>query len=309
MAKRLKRATYLTELFVKNARSFKDDHCLSLSDENGSPSRWTLILGENGVGKTTLLQCLAHLAPNKNTDSPSGTLKPVFYLEPIGIAYTAGVERLGRHGDIDFEMHASYLTDCSLAVTPKKQSKRFRLGVTFKRRNGKIENLEPIVSRAKDVAEPLVLSYGASRRMGVGNLDAAADGSEVSSLFDDNKLLVDAEELVQQLDYAALKERGNSSKRHLTVFKTMIAALLPDVGTPDNIIVYGPAPIRKGAATGVHVRVPYGEVPLRELSFGYQTMTAWLSDIAWRLFKRLSWIEIGKCVFMDDRLQQSKSRI
>jgi energy-coupling factor transporter ATP-binding protein EcfA2 len=35
---------------------------MSLLSPDGSPARWTVVLGENGVGKTTLLQMLALLS-------------------------------------------------------------------------------------------------------------------------------------------------------------------------------------------------------------------------------------------------------
>src|SRR5207247_817848 len=36
---------------------------------------------------------------------------------------------------------------------------------------------------------------------------------------------------------------------------------------------------------GVGVSTKDGEVPLRQLSYGYQTMMAWAFDIGWRLFR------------------------
>ena len=42
---------------------------LDLTDTNGNPVQWILILGDNGVGKTTLLQCLAWMRPVPHMDS------------------------------------------------------------------------------------------------------------------------------------------------------------------------------------------------------------------------------------------------
>jgi hypothetical protein len=64
-----------------------------------------------------------------------------------------------------------------------------------------------------------------------------------------------------------------------------IAALLPDIGVAGNIKEQGPSTLGPAQKVGVQVRTPYGEVPLSSLSFGYQTMTAWLADIAIRLFR------------------------
>ena len=49
---------YFTSLEIENFLCFKDKQVLDLSDKNGNPARWTVILGDNGVGKTTLLRCL-----------------------------------------------------------------------------------------------------------------------------------------------------------------------------------------------------------------------------------------------------------
>ncbi|MBK6532393.1 MAG: AAA family ATPase [Deltaproteobacteria bacterium] len=47
---------------MENVRCFADAQTLPLSDEKGRPYHWTLILGENGTGKTTLLQALAAIS-------------------------------------------------------------------------------------------------------------------------------------------------------------------------------------------------------------------------------------------------------
>jgi energy-coupling factor transporter ATP-binding protein EcfA2 len=59
-------ATYLLSLEVENVRCFGPRQRLDLSDGNGRPGQWTVILGDNGVGKTTLLQCLVALEPRRH---------------------------------------------------------------------------------------------------------------------------------------------------------------------------------------------------------------------------------------------------
>ena len=57
-----RKALYFLSLDVENVRCFGSKQTLDLSDGNGKPAQWTILLGENGTGKSTLLQCLASIA-------------------------------------------------------------------------------------------------------------------------------------------------------------------------------------------------------------------------------------------------------
>jgi len=46
---------YFLSLDVENIRCFGEKQTLDLSDGAGRPAQWTLLLGDNGTGKTTLL--------------------------------------------------------------------------------------------------------------------------------------------------------------------------------------------------------------------------------------------------------------
>lgn len=54
---------YFSSLELENVRCFGEWQDLKLVDDQGRPAQWTLLLGDNGVGKTTLLQCLAWMRP------------------------------------------------------------------------------------------------------------------------------------------------------------------------------------------------------------------------------------------------------
>lgn len=56
---------YFLSLSVENVRCFREKQTLDLSNGTGRPAQWTLILGENGIGKTTLLQLLAGMQAGK----------------------------------------------------------------------------------------------------------------------------------------------------------------------------------------------------------------------------------------------------
>ncbi len=55
---------YFKSLTIENVKCFKGEQTLDLSDGNGLPAQWTVILGDNNTGKTTLLRCLAKKYPS-----------------------------------------------------------------------------------------------------------------------------------------------------------------------------------------------------------------------------------------------------
>jgi len=122
--------------------------------------------------------------------------------------------------------------------------------------------------------------------MGVENLDFSQAPKATDSLLQGTVELFDVEQLLQQIDYASLPDESHKAKRQRQDLLEMIAALLPEVGQACNIKIYPPTALGTKGKSGVYIRTSDGEVRLRQLSFGYQTMMAWVSDIGWRLFAR-----------------------
>ena len=132
--------------------------------------------------------------------------------------------------------------------------------------------------------EPLIIGYSAARHMRYGRGEPfALHPDATASLFDPSIELVDAKDILEQLDYAAAKKQPGAKKSPARI-KDALAKLLPDVGSASSITLYGPSQAKsRFRKSGVQVKTPYGEVPLDALSLGYQTMTALAVDLAWRL--------------------------
>jgi len=294
---RSKRATFATQLLLKDVKSFIGEQVLDLTDQKGNPARWTLLLGDNGVGKTTLLECITQLTPVFNSGTGEGEKEPSLNVEPrIAWAENEPIFALRRIGANDCRVEARFAADAVLNKHTGDDALSTWISFAFEK--GKHERLE--TSRWPEAEEdaipeskwadrtkiepPLVLTYGAGRYMGEGNFDLTAVPEGTDSLLERQSELFDAEELLLHLHHASLSPRASKAKRQKKLLVDTIAAFLPEVETSADIIIHGATAIGEKRQQGVLVRTRDGEVPLKQLSFGYQTMMAWVGDIAMRLF-------------------------
>jgi ABC-type cobalamin/Fe3+-siderophores transport system ATPase subunit len=51
-----KDAVYFKSLTTENVKCFRDKQTIDFTNKNGKPAKWTVILGNNNTGKTTLLR-------------------------------------------------------------------------------------------------------------------------------------------------------------------------------------------------------------------------------------------------------------
>ena len=319
-SRRLDPPFYFTKLSIENVRAFGERQELKLADEDGRPAPWTLIVGDNGVGKTTLLQCLARMRPRFNPppDEPGGPpdgrgksadeqgkalpIEPELAAEEEN-SVLAALVRSGNatarlEADLSVGVHlVDHGGDLSRCLWTSFSVQRANGDVTDVRASGRVTDVRAGGEAAEEdvepcVEEPLVLGYGVGRRPALGagrhpTLGTVRDAATgpIESLFRVAAELHDAEEILCQLDYSSLKN-GREAARQLDSLKNLIAAVLPDIGDPDNIEILGPPQDDPSRPGGVRVKTPYGRVPLAQVSLGYRTMFAWIVDIGWRLIER-----------------------
>lgn len=259
---------YFLSLTVENFRCFGPAQTLDLSRGDNRPAPWTIILGENGVGKTTLLQCLAAFQPDLQ----------------YGLQLSTGVFRtIGATGSSRTRQRTPksvFTVSCRLGEKLQHSGLEAwvgSFGIETRRNGGSIGG------HALDTRNLICYGYGASRRMGKVSLSEQRTDDTTASLFSDDVDLINAEEWLLQADYAASKapkSNTRAAKRRDQVIE-ILKALLPDVDD-----VRFSASEEEISAPVVEFHTPYGWVRLKDLSLGYRTLLTWMVDLASRLFDR-----------------------
>src|SRR2546423_2010075 len=285
------RPTYFLSITLENIRCFGPRQTLDLSNGKGRPSQWTIILGDNGVGKTTLLQSIVALTPVVfPTLAEEETRKEVVprYFTDKRMEWEPF-----RYGNDDFYLSVDFFVGAELSE--KKLGKEIKdlyvgrnLDYVKTNENETTWNIFRKLKRAngknyKDLGEIVCFGYGASRRMGETSLSEKAEDDPYASLFSDNVALLNAEEWLLQADYAAHASKSSRAQKRAKdrrdEIKSILIKLLPDVD--DNKFTQL---TEEQLKPGIEVKTPYGWVSIKELSLGYKTLIAWMVDLASRLF-------------------------
>ena len=277
---RRQKSIYFCSLTIENARCFTETQQLRLVDSHGCPARWTLLLGDNGVGKSTLLQCLAWMRPTPyyppGKDQPAGIQPWLHDQDPPIMA------KLLRDGAPRTTLQAEMVETPDLASC-RSSTARVSTGIELYARNNKLADARRTVNQPEPATtvEPFVITYAANRYMGHKNADRLSDSQPVDLLQTDSTELVDAADVLSKLDYSALK-RNRKSKSRLHSMRLALTEILPFVDEPVDIDIRDP----EAPGGGLLFRTRNGNVPLDGLSLGHRTITAWIVDLAWRLVAR-----------------------
>ncbi|MCU0426059.1 MAG: AAA family ATPase [Candidatus Kapabacteria bacterium] len=268
-------APYFYSLTLENIRCFADKQTLDLSDGKGNAARWTVILGENGTGKTTLLQLLAMLEPEFliRDDNNQIFFEPTFRRNILTFRRTLNRNRTMGILETKFtalkelvknqvNYHRSVLPGLTL------------LGITL------TPKVELFSSWMNSFA---IYGYGAKRHIGTNPWEEYRINDSAKSLFDSKSELINVAEWLRNLKLAAsMSPQPNiHSKRFKKIESLLTSGLLPEVNAMRLAIV-------ESGISGVEVtfHTPDGWVPLESLGLGYQTMIAWIVDFAARMVER-----------------------
>jgi len=270
--------TYFKSLTVENVKCFRGKQTIDLSDGNGKYAQWTVILGDNNTGKTTLLRCLADLEPilfDSGTKTKDGRETEECYPN-----YFLRVRRQRQKQKRINLFEESFSVGCFMLWEKPKDSNHF---IT----DNKIWRFTKNLSTCRDYTDIgelsirglIIYGYGTARRMGISTLSEKDNEDNTASLFSDEITLINAEEWLLQTDYASKNGVEAAISRLDKIKQVLTSGILPDV-TDFRFIT------TSELKSFVEFQTDYGWVRVDGLGYGYQTMIAWVVDLAKRLFDR-----------------------
>jgi predicted ATP-binding protein involved in virulence len=264
---------YFASIEVENVLCFKTPQKLDLCNANGFPEQWTVILGDNGVGKTTLLRCIAGMKP--------------YYIERMEITVPQLFQfSLWRESPIKLKPKTSKITadfSCGIPLIDWADD--------LLNKNAKSQVPEKVTLVLKgltadgdfeEVFDFQCYCYGANRKTGKVSLSESLSSDSISSLFLDNDTLISAEEWLLKTDYAVARSSSgnNKFKERFELVVQTLKQLLPDVTdiriAPENNKISSPT---------AEFLTPYGWVSISSLGLGYRTVIAWMVDLSARMIQ------------------------
>lgn len=292
---------YIKKLKLKNIRSFGETY-LDFQNEDGTLPQWTLIVGDNGIGKSTLLHSIAWMRPflpYKKDETPGdddlipapiindeenavlmGLVRKV-QKEYAGGAYIKALFQAGRKLN---SADSSKFDVCYSAMDIKLNDE------------GDLTDVDPKLRAFGDDFynnEVLVYAYSASRSLGKGNLEGADLGDTIPGFINDQTELYDVQELFHTINYASLGAKGAEGDNYTAFFgrvKKMLVSLLPDLQDIKDIKVTTPKLVNNKLQPAQFIfTTRHGvDIPFEDFSLGYKTVISWSVDLAWRLFNKYS---------------------
>ena len=282
---------YFSSLELENVRCFGQRQSLSLTDDEGNPVRWTLILGDNGVGKTTLLQCLAWMRPLQKINNKGKTTAFVPALNNEENRILDALMRVGP--DVNATIKATLSIGRSLGpgrrdTTKAKVTTEFAMqGSDGELKETRLKGTVPKKFRNVLPSALTIFGYGATRRSGTLKLERGGLTDPLASRFDTEIELYDAEDVLLKLDHRARISAATKDKNQLSRIKEILATVLPGIDSAKDISIAGPVVFDDPTeGNGVQFATRTGTVPLSALSLGYQTTLTWITDLALRLYER-----------------------
>ena len=245
---------YLASLELNNVRAIRQ---MTLDfrkpEDPQGVRRWTVLLGENGCGKSTVLKSIGLLLAGSEA-------LPDLLGSPDQWIHIAA-----RQADLKATIRTAEGQERIITLTLRRGEGRDSV---IKRNAKGLSQLDAAIRHAD--RNYFVAGYGAFRRPPDPNQRTSQSGRgrapQLATLFSAAQDLVNLEQWAMDVDY-------QTSGSGRGIISDSLARLLPGMTFKD---------IDK-SSRAVIMNTIDGEVPLRQLSEGYQSMAAWAGDLLFRM--------------------------
>jgi predicted ATP-binding protein involved in virulence len=246
------RGLFISSLEIKNIKCFQE---LTIDFNHQQIDRWTMLLGDNAIGKSTLLKCIA-----------------------LGLCNASDAAALTRISDMNSEFIRDGETQGSITIKlqrgklSKNSRKKYTITTTItKDAAGTSEEItQEVKASSPDEKFPwadiFVCGYGASRSQ------EADTSHERYKIFEAVQSLFSHEVRLQNPELILLRQ--DPEVRILLQEKLQSILMLDE---EDYRIEAG--------KTGLNVAGPWGKVNFNKLSDGYRSTTLWVLDfLGWLIY-------------------------
>jgi len=249
---------FLKEIHVKNFKGFDDLH-FSFVKENGEVRKHTVLLGENGTGKSNLLKAIALI-----TASPDAILE--LLKQP---------NEWIKQGENTCTIEATTSYGHNLKLTWNRGEKPSQIVTQNLKNTAEISHFNSLYQ---------VYAYGASRKLSFFNelsFDLKQNyeyAQNVANLFDNDHILYPITKWLIDLDYNGQKKNIYNEFKNFTVKKLdsflNYTIIFKDIDPEERTLLFK----------------ENGKIlPLKALSDGYQNMTALFGDLISKWSNRFDW--------------------
>ena len=278
---------YFLSLELENVRCFGERQKVNFSDNKSNPRQWTIILGDNGTGKTTLLRSIISLIPIP-ADIPiikfnSEDLDNIEYKRGFLANYTEN-QKIRLNWQLQtLDSKQKFFLSADFIKNVKLTDKKIEGVISKLYFHNQDSRLTAEILTEDEISELNIFGYGASRKTSFSSLIETQSTISWESLFYDDIFLPNPEEWLLQSDYSAskLSPFRKQAIKQLEKVKEILLKILPDA---DGIRFDQSS--ETPFTTKVEFHTPYGWVESRDLSLGYRTSMAWMVDFASRMFDR-----------------------